>query len=188
MQGADDEETLEIASYHAWMNLRGQRPTHSVVRVKGLGDIHPFRDGPVFENAHTIHIDRCDKNFVYYWVNHVTFPKAINVYLNSHPCDSPVLWRWKDGETTIWLANRYANYKKRWADERDCVKVLPPEEAEPTYAPMAQASEERGRDDHQVHHHHHHHALSPSVEVVWFCCEAVLFCTHSSTVRGFRER
>jgi hypothetical protein len=141
MQGGDDEETLEIMTYHAWMNLRGQRPTHAVVRVKGLGDIHPFRDGPVFENAHTIHIDRCDKNFVYYWVNHITFPKAINVYLNSHPCDSAVLWSWKDGETTIWLANRFADYKTRWADKRDCVKVLPPEEAEPTYAPMAQASE-----------------------------------------------
>jgi hypothetical protein len=139
MQGY--EETLVLSSSQEWVNLRGQRLPHAVVRVKGMGDIHPFRGGPVFEHAHTIYIDKCDKNFVYYWAKHVTFPKAINVYLNSHPCQSCVLWRWKEGETTIWLANRFAHYKTRWADQRDCVKVLPPEEAEPTCGPMAQASE-----------------------------------------------
>jgi hypothetical protein len=40
----------------------------------------------------------------------------------------------------------------------------------------------RRKHKHQHQHQYHHHALSPSVEVVWFCCEAVLFCTNSSTV------
>jgi hypothetical protein len=95
-----------------------------VVILRNMGNIHPFRDGPIFERAHTVYVEGCDKNFVYYWCDERTFPSAIDVHLNSHPCDPDVLWRWHIGATIIWLGRRYAEYKGRWANNRDAVKIV----------------------------------------------------------------
>jgi hypothetical protein len=57
------------------------------------------------------------------WCHARTFPSATDVHLNSHPCEPDVLWRWHDSATIIWLAHRYADYKDRWANNRDAVRV-----------------------------------------------------------------
>jgi hypothetical protein len=56
-------------------------------------------------------------------VTKTTFPSATDVHLNSHPCEPDVLWRWHDSTTIIWLARRYAEYKNRWANNRDAVQI-----------------------------------------------------------------
>lgn len=52
-KGSHMEDTIEITTNDAWCALRGQKLGHAVVILRGLGNIHPFRDGPVFSKAHT---------------------------------------------------------------------------------------------------------------------------------------
>lgn len=116
--------TLEILSGNAWWNLRGQTLDHDVVVMRGIPGLLPDRDVPVFPKAHTIRIEKCDKNFVFYWCNERTFPNVVDVHLDSHPCEPCVLYRWpNNGATTIWLSSCRADYKRRWAKEREQVKI-----------------------------------------------------------------
>lgn len=125
--------TLEILSGNAWLKLYGQKLDHDVVIMRGIPGILPSRDGPVFEKAHTIHIENCDKNFVFYWCNERTFPNVANVHLDSHPCEPCVLYRWTGNDaTTIWLSHRRAEYKRRWAKHREQVKIAEDKSATPT--------------------------------------------------------
>ena len=66
----------------------------------------PFNRLPVFENADTIFILDCDKEFVYQWIDKYTFPNVKNVYLCSEP-DVDVLRR----DFKIYLSSKYKDYK-----------------------------------------------------------------------------
>ncbi len=76
----------------SWEDLKGKTVVNESVVLARYGDIRPFANGPVF-NCENLFVEECDENFVYYWVNQRTFPKAKNVYLNSHPCEFTVFLR-----------------------------------------------------------------------------------------------
>jgi hypothetical protein len=100
---AMESKTLEIQSSVAWYALGSRRLTQTEVVLSNMGDIHPYQNGPVFEET-TVRLNRCDKNFVFYWLKPSTFPCVKTIHLNSHPCDPSVLWRWADdGNVTLWL-------------------------------------------------------------------------------------
>jgi len=104
-----------------WYDLKGKSFNEPIVNLENCGDIHPFKDGPVFKRAHTLYINRCDKNFVYYWIEEKVFPSAKVIYLNSHPCDPRVFHRFKSA--TIFLNKRYQHYKERWAPNRENIVI-----------------------------------------------------------------
>jgi len=54
--------------------------------VEGMGDLHGFSPSPIFPNAQTVCLWRCDKNFVYYWLRPDVFPSVRAFYfLRTHP-------------------------------------------------------------------------------------------------------
>lgn len=122
MPSMENDDTLEITSGGAWMKLCGQSLNHAVVIMRDIPGLLPSRDVPVFEKARTIRIEKCNKNFVFYWCRESVFPNVTTVYLDSHPCEPCVLWRWGE-DTTIWLGRRHEHYKRRWAKDREQVKI-----------------------------------------------------------------
>lgn len=104
-----------------WFDFKGKEINDPIVIIEECGDFHPFKDGPVFKGTHIACFDWCDKNFIYYWMKPEVFPDLKTIYLNSHPCESKVFYRFKDA--TIYLDTRYQRYKDRWADHRESVIV-----------------------------------------------------------------
>ncbi|MBA3756248.1 MAG: hypothetical protein H0X02_08520 [Nitrosomonas sp.] len=101
-----------INTHEAWKALRTISPATCI--LSQLGDIHPYHDGPVIQ-AHTVVLDNCDKNFVFYWLNSRTFPYMNTLVLNSHPCE-PSIVRWiarRSHMRTLVHENRYS-YINRW--------------------------------------------------------------------------
>lgn len=103
-----------------WNALKKKRINNKVVILGNFGDIHPFRNGPVFM-AETVYIEWCDKNFIYYWIDETTFPHAKELYLMAHPCEPETLWR---EFNHIYLTERFFQYKQRWAPEQDNVTMM----------------------------------------------------------------
>jgi len=98
------------ARKHPWIKLRGKKILNRNILLTQYGDIHPF-PGIMFPLAENIFIDKCDKNFVYYWADKYTFPSARNLYLRARPCESEVLSR--DFET-MHMTNNFSRYADRW--------------------------------------------------------------------------
>lgn len=121
----------EINECSIWHQHLGKTIDFEMVVIKNMGDIHPFSDGPVF-NCKTVVVERCDKNFVYYWLNHKTFPNVTNIFLLSHPCEPNLFLRWyyiqKYSQNAtipnIYLSHWYSRYKDRWASEMENVQTL----------------------------------------------------------------
>jgi hypothetical protein len=51
------------------------------------GDIHPKRDGPIF-NCKEIFLDGNDKNFNFYWIDKYFFPSVQKIYLRGTMAES----------------------------------------------------------------------------------------------------
>jgi len=116
----------------AFINTKGLKFDNRVVDLVGCGDIHPFRQpGPIFEQADTLFIRDCNKNFVYYWLKPSIFPNVKNIYLASHPCEPMIFNQW-EANTTIYLSEFYSGYKLRWAKNNLNVKVISKSEIEDT--------------------------------------------------------
>ncbi len=84
---------------------------------KECGDIHP--KNLKFPDAESICFYRCDKNFVYYWMNKCAFPKLKQVDMLSHPCEPHVFRR----EIPIRLGSNWSHYM-RWVHENDPVDLM----------------------------------------------------------------
>ena len=102
---------------------------NSGLEIRNCGDIHPFNHKPnIFSNVKTLFVkENVDKNFVYYWLNNNTFPSVKNIYLMAHPCDYPVLRRFRYGGVStakIFLEESYQRYKNRWASDLDNVILM----------------------------------------------------------------
>jgi hypothetical protein len=104
------------------------------VILSRYGDIHPFKNGPIFE-CDTLFLQCCDKNFLAYWLGHTTFPKLQKLYVDSHPCDSYTLCDYvhlENGDlkkisayNEIYLTeNFYKHYKNRWWSDIDNIKSI----------------------------------------------------------------
>lgn len=128
---------LKVTGYKEWVNLKDMDLNkYTTVDIKDCGDIHPFRGGPVFENVETVFMRKCDKNFVFYWLNKHTFPKVKTIYLVSHPCEPEIFRRFPEG--IMYIADRYSHYVHRWADERENIKMM----SENTIHELAESTED----------------------------------------------
>lgn len=85
----DDKKTLVCD----WKNLQGKKILNDNILIKNFYDIHPFTNPPIFANAKNIYLSGNYKYFHYYWINKKIFPTMPRIYLDGHPCDSPVLNR-----------------------------------------------------------------------------------------------
>jgi hypothetical protein len=93
---------------------------HSVVRLSNYGDVLTTRRKIVFL-ADVVFVEKCNRNFVYHWVNLMTFPNAKKLYLASDPCQADVLMRQFDH---IYLHEKYAKYKEAWVKNGDWVTII----------------------------------------------------------------
>ena len=73
-------------------NNHDSRLCVKTIIFKYIGDVHPFTGSPIFTCKNVI-FDRCNKNFVYYWLKPTIFPNVKNIYLKSNPADPKVLHR-----------------------------------------------------------------------------------------------
>jgi len=107
-----------------WETLK--RVDHFQCFLIQLGDIHPFYPGPVI-NCPMVVIDRCDKNFVYYWLNRETFPYMKRLVLGSHPCEPKVIAfleeEAKNG-TQIYIKEHWERYVIRWGYNPTNIKII----------------------------------------------------------------
>jgi len=119
-----------VKGHKQFESLKNEKIDKNVVVFTDMGDIHPY-DGPTF-NCTTVILNKCDKNFVYYWLNASVFTNVENIFLLSHPCEPVVFSRWYNIERSyknrsipnIYLAYYYDRYKNRWASEMDNVNIL----------------------------------------------------------------
>ena len=114
----------ELYNNSKWNNLINKQLivyNKPYVSISGCGDIHPSLY-PIFPNTTTVSINNCNKNFVYYWLDRKTFPNVNTIYLNSHPCSTSVLSRFKN--TTIYLSRRFSSYKLKWHPNDNNIHVL----------------------------------------------------------------
>ena len=96
-----------------WEDLQGKLVFNENVLIMGFGDVHPFPRPPVFTNVANVYLHANYKYWHYYWINRKIFPTNPTIYLNGHPCDSPVLNRKFKinvvGDINYNNAMRYAN-------------------------------------------------------------------------------
>lgn len=91
-----------INGSEAWRNSSDVIDSNTCV-LHGIGDVHPF-DTNLEIRSQTVIFDRCDKNFIYYWLNDVkTFTNMKTVILGSHPCEPSII---------NWLERRCENNRK----------------------------------------------------------------------------
>lgn len=115
------------SGWEVWKDLSGRVIHNKTIVLQDLGDIHPFKPGVVCK-CDTLIVDRCDKNFVYYWLTNPfrdlnsTFPDVKTIYLGSHPCEPSTLQSLHLSPTTItYLHEHYATYHRRWLGNRDFI-------------------------------------------------------------------
>lgn len=90
---------------------------NKIISIKNFANEHPTENGPVFKSE-LVFIDKCDKNFIYYWLNKKTFPNAQCIYLACHPCDDVVFKR----NLTIKLVDN--DFTKRWQKYIPAVNII----------------------------------------------------------------
>lgn len=82
---------------------------------------------PSFPECETLFVVDCDKNFVFHHIKQKYFPKVTLLFLYSHPCEPCVLHR---EFPKIYLAERHAHYKERWASEKENLFLITREHLE----------------------------------------------------------
>lgn len=113
---------------HEWYDLENKIIKNKTSVISNMGDIHTyeFKHYPKILSDNVM-LYRCDKNFVYYWLDQNTFPNVKNIILFSHPCEPGLFHRWnnqKKVDTWICLQKIFGEYKTRWAPKYDNVVVL----------------------------------------------------------------
>lgn len=89
----------------------------TIIITDGCDTFLPKRDHLSAIKSTIVYFHQCEKNFVYYCLNECNFPNAKIIYLNSHPCEANVLWRFKN--SIIYLHEYHIGYKNRWASSND---------------------------------------------------------------------
>ncbi|AMQ10992.1 hypothetical protein [Brazilian marseillevirus] len=97
---------LEIKSYHEFVKLKGKYP-HRVVSL--LGTSHNCPRGVSFPKCRILFVERCEKNFFFFFVNKRNFPSLEEVWLFSHPCESNIFYM---QIPKVYLVGHYQSYKK----------------------------------------------------------------------------
>ena len=78
-----------------------------------------------FPNCKVLFVDRCEKNFVYFYIRKRTFPNLEEVFLACSPCEPQIFY---EGFKKIHLTKNYERYKERWAKNNDTVDVISEEQ------------------------------------------------------------
>lgn len=100
--------------------------TKATVVFDACGDIHPRKSYVVsFPDAKVVFMNRCDKNFVYYWLRPRVFPNVERIYLFSHPC-MPNYLRAFPETTEIYFSKWYEEYKTRWYPSSANIHIMTP--------------------------------------------------------------
>lgn len=84
--------TLRIIGSAGFRRAQDQSFTCNNLVLSSMGDLHPFSPSPMFHTENLV-LDRCNKNFVYYWLTPNMFPDVKNIYMFSHPCEIGVSQR-----------------------------------------------------------------------------------------------
>ena len=102
----------------SWETLSGQYIQNFMVVLSNFGDIHPYAN-PIFQKCEELFLDRCDKNFVGYWLKQKTFPNLKKIFVGSHPRDWSVLandWIINNHIQVLLIENYFDYYKtKKWS-------------------------------------------------------------------------
>lgn len=101
-------------------SLKGKTIYNHTVILQEFGSNDPSEDKPVFK-CKVLFLDKCDKNFVCFWLDRAIFPNVTDVYINSHPCEPYVLNR---DLGDVYLHQRYETYKHRWWPESNNIKII----------------------------------------------------------------
>lgn len=116
------DKICKIVGSSSLRNLARKQVHNDIALIKNVGfENHKFINHPEFLSKH-IFVEGCDKNYVYYYVNHTNFPNLEELYLMSHPCEPNTLWRFYNKK--VYLSDFYKNYKKRWAPENENLIIL----------------------------------------------------------------
>jgi hypothetical protein len=109
--------------------IKDAKPVEGVTKIMFFkcGDIHPAKF-PVFPDVETVIMQRCDKNFVYYWANKAPFPNMKKLYMLSHPCDPGMFHHWDHMGVDVFLTERFKHYKERWAKIYENVTIFTEEQ------------------------------------------------------------
>jgi len=110
----DDNTTFE------WEDLKGKKVLNKNVFISGFPDTHPYTNPPVFNNAENVFLDCNYKYFTYYWLHPKIFPSEPTIYLNGHPCDTPVLTR----KFNMYVIDRWYKTAKRYAGEANLYEEI----------------------------------------------------------------
>lgn len=105
---------IAVLDQHTQWNAT-TRISSDVTILNGLGDIHPFRYGPLIKSD-VVFFHRCDKNFIFYWMTRKdVFPNLKEVYLNSHPCDPRIVRAMFITPAIRWnITDYWWHYIPRW--------------------------------------------------------------------------
>jgi hypothetical protein len=85
---------ITITGLSEWIKLEGKTIRHDKVCIKDMR-WNCDKTGPIIY-AKDVFIFACDKNFVWHHVSKKNFPLTENLYLFSHPCDTPMLFRFSE--------------------------------------------------------------------------------------------
>lgn len=102
----------KIINFTNWKSLADQKFENMENLIVKCGyDIHPFDPSPTFKTKN-LFLHRCDKNFLYYWLNNETFQGVENIFLYySHPCERIVI---NEQTANLFIESSFEELLKRW--------------------------------------------------------------------------
>lgn len=112
-----------IIGSESWLKLKSGYVHNKIIDIKKCGDIHA-QVRPCFIGTQTVFLSDCNKNFVFYWLDRITFPNIKTIYLSNHPCEYTVLHRFKRSNCNFYLNDRFKFHKPEWdADLRHIILI-----------------------------------------------------------------
>ncbi|AEA07281.1 hypothetical protein LAU_0431 [Lausannevirus] len=79
-------------------------------RVVSLSETFCMRpDGVSFPHCKKLFVEKCEKNFFFFFVNRRNFPELEELWLNSHPCESNIFFM---DIPKIFLVDYYQRYER----------------------------------------------------------------------------
>lgn len=79
-----------------WIAHANKSTTTKTLLLKNIPDVHPTFSTNF--KCNTLILNKCNKNFVFYWLNSNTFPDVKTIFILSHPCTPHVFTRWSNSK------------------------------------------------------------------------------------------
>jgi len=124
MQRILENSAAHVRGRIEWRGLADRCVQNNALVISSMDDIHPTFACRV--QARDVLVHECDKNFVFYWCTPRTLIGTERLFLNAHPCEQSLLSTWgAHPDRVLFLHERWAAYKDRWAADIPNVIVLP---------------------------------------------------------------